>query len=214
MVFITNVRFLHTISPIQWMFSQNFVYWWFGTGDLESGYQQQQCWSTHPWVSRCLWVNTPRSTQSGRYFANDIFEFIFLNQNRTFIKWIFEPVMACFIDAYICVTRHQWVYCLLIWRKKSWRVVTDLQIQIGKQFLCCIWLGLTDIFRVSVNLESGWMKYECTDSFYMMSYFKVYLLTHVALVKHICTIGLGSCGIVAYSAPSHSWVYAELLSTN
>ena len=98
--------------------------------------------------------------------------------------------------------------------QKSWRVVTDLQIQIGKQFLYCIWLGLTDIFRVSVNLESGWMKYECTGSFYMMSYFKVYLLTHVALVKHICTIGLGSGGIVAYSVPSHSWVDAELLSTN
>ena len=90
------------------------------------------------YLNRTWWVNTLRTTQNGRHFADDIFKCIFLNENiwipikislkfvpngpinnipslvqmmvwrRPGAKQLSEPMMVSLLT-HICVTRPQWV---------------------------------------------------------------------------------------------------------
>ena len=104
----------------------------------EPGCQQPWYWLCWTRIIRSLHVNTLRSRQNGRHFADDIFKRIFFNENvwisiqislkfipkgsinkipalfqvmawrRSGDKPLFEPMMVILLT-HICVTRSQWV---------------------------------------------------------------------------------------------------------
>ena len=88
--------------------------WWLGTEQAKSHYLNQSWLSllTHVCTIRSQCVNTSRPRQNGRHFPDDIFKYIFLNEN----VWISLKVSLKFVPK-IPINNISVLVQIMVWRR-------------------------------------------------------------------------------------------------
>ena len=141
-------------------------------------------WTVHWTTVLFAFINTLRSRQNGRHFADDTFKPIFLNENipisiKIWLKFVpkvpinnipalvqimawrregdkplSEPMMVCLLT-HICVTRPQWVIPLST--GNAW---------MNNYFWCCWWCG-TSAAPAMLTQYATWAPSQYNDGFSM-----------------------------------------------